>query len=223
MKKNISFILLLATLTSCDSPQRGRGITTSVGTNNLSTDTTGTTAGSSFGTTTGTTTGSSATTASPGFESCDLADKYYSQALGYFGLCQNTQDETILKLRPSLSDQSMRTCLIPTYKETTGSSTYIGQPQCTLTSQNVPLIGKLYKNRSGFGSYPINGVMVMKENLLTGYFACMNAYANYVSQACPYGARTNAMCNTYALQFRDNLCAQFKTQNASSYVDIRLK
>ncbi len=226
--KRFSFLLLLLTLAiGCDSPQRGRETVTPAASNALSQ---GTTTGSNFSngsstgtTTSGTTTGGTTSGVIPGFESCDISTKYYSADLGAFGLCQSTSDETLLLFLPTVTNTSIRTCLIPTYKDASGSSTYLGQPQCTYTQANVKVQGRLYKNRTGFESYPISGVMVLKENLLNPYFSCMNAYASYVSQACPMGARTNSVCDSYAQQYRDQVCMSFKSQYGSSYVDIRLK
>lgn len=196
--------------------------------------TTGSTSGG--GTTTGTTTGGQGT----GFESCDLADRYHTITIGHFGICQSTQDETLFKLRTSLGSPTERVCLIPTYKDATGSSTYIGQPQCTYTEAGKVIQGKLFKNRTGFESYALNGVIVMKEALLPQYFNCMNAYLNWPAplcpqgpqtsqycygwiQACPYGARTNANCDAEAKRYMTQTCTSFKSTYSNSYADIRTK
>lgn len=237
--KNMSYILLLAfLLVGCDAPQRTRDVpgyafgenyngpqltsgfqgNTTGGLTSGST-TGGTTSGqTTSGTTSGGTTGTGVT---PGFETCDLSGKYYASNTGYFGVCQSTVDETQFMFKPSSTDQSVRTCFIPTYKDQNGSSAYIGQPQCTLTTQNVSVTGRLYKTRSGFQQYPLNGVMVMKEPSLGAYFTCMDAYASYVSQACPYGARTSPACDQYARNYMAQKCNDFKA--TQPYVDIRLK
>lgn len=242
MKTTILLLPLFVLFTSCDAPQRTRLPATGVTGEFYSTTggTTNGTTGMSTGGTTGSTTGSSnSVTSVPGFETCSLGDKYHSIDLGYFGLCQSTQSETIFKFRTSLSSTSVRVCLIPTYKDNSGSSTYIGQPQCTYTTAGQVMSGTLYKDRSGFSNYPINGVMVMKETLLTSYFACMQgytnwpanvcqsgssvAYCNYWGPRCPYGASSNGACDTEARNYMGQICNTFKTQYTNSYVDIKLK
>ncbi len=254
MKKIIGLLSTLAFLAACDAPQRTRmpgnyTNTDALGSGVVTGGWVDTTSGANGGTTSGTTSGSTGGgttggTPAPGFENCDLADRYQTPEIGAFGLCQSTLDETILRVRPSLTSTNIRTCLIPAYKDSTGSSTYIGQPQCTYFEANKVIQGKLYKSRSGFENYPLNGVMVMKEPLMGEYFKCMNAYVswreiscmpqsgtpamspaycNYWMPACPYGANTNAACAQEARNFMNGLCTSFKSRYANSYLDIRLK
>jgi hypothetical protein len=244
MKHILVFIPLLTMLTACDAPQRTRAPSTYI-TNNPytgsttsgsltpTTPTTGTTTGGTTGGTTGTTTGSS-----PGFENCDLtANKGYAVDVGNIGVCQSTQDETVFKFRPTLTSLSVRTCLIPTYRDSSGASTYIGNPQCAYTTANQIIQGKLYKDRTGFSQYPINGVIVMKEPLLPEYIGCMQGYINWPSNACPngvnssqycaywgprcpYGSKTNASCDTEGRNYMANVCNSFKSKYSNSYIDI---
>lgn len=221
------FILALSVfaLVGCDAPTRTRlQPAYSNSGNNLSTggssSGTGTTTGWSSGGTTGSTTGSNNNLPS-GFENCTFATQGYSAGLGYVGACQSTLDETLIAVKPALTDTVTRTCLIPTYKDAGGSSSYIGQPQCTYTTQNTVVQGQLLKNRTGFSNYTLNGMMIMKESSLTAYFNCMDAYIKYVSQACPMGAQTNATCDQYARNYMSQLCTTFKSQH--SYIDMRLK
>jgi len=175
----------------------------------------------------------------PGFETCDLTQKYHTIDTGHFGICQSTQDETSFKFRPGLTSTSIRTCLIPTYKDQSGSSTYVGQPQCTYTTANKIVNGKLYKDRQGFNSYPLNGVIVMKEPLLPEYIGCMHGYTNWPSNVCQYGAsnsycaywlprcptgaRSNAACDTEAKNHMAKICTTFKSKYSNSYIDIQVK
>lgn len=243
MKNYILFLPLLMLFVGCDAPQRTRAPSTYItgytnsgtqpgypGTNpvtNPSTPTTPTTPG---------TTPPVATT--PGFESCDLTHKYQTADVGWFGICQSKQDETLFKFRPSLTSTSIRTCLIPTYRDASGASTYIGNPQCTFTTSNVVVDGKLYKDRSGFSGYPINGVIVMREPLLPEYISCMHGYVNWPSNACstgnnsycsywksvcPYGGRTGGACDSEARNYMANICNTFKTKYPNAYVDISVK
>lgn len=240
MKNILMTSLFLTLLVSCDSPQRSRNMASGVYGGNLSDNGQGVLTPSDPSNPTNPTnpTTPPAVTGTPGFENCDLSDKYHTIDTGYFGLCQSSQDETVFKFRTSLTSSSIRICLIPTYKEANGSSTYIGQPQCTLTTSNKVIDGKLYKNRSGYGHFPINGVIVMKEPLLNDYIGCMHGYVNWPRNACPNGAsssycaqalssclnaQTSQTCDTMARNYMGQICTAFKTQYSNAYIDIKLK
>ena len=227
MKLSLFLFALLMLTSSCDSPQRnriissansGNGYTQPANTNTPNPWGTGTTS-SSTGTATGGST-SGAQTKPPGFENCDISANQYAAVIGYMGICQSTLDETSVAVNSTITD-SIRTCLIPTYKDQAGSSTYLGQPQCFLPKQGEVTMGKLYKTRNGFTSYAINGVMVMKERSLTAYFTCMDAYVTFTDPRCPYGAKTNAYCDQMARSVMATKCNNFKMDNP--YLDIRLK
>lgn len=248
MKKYFILLSLLALVAGCDAPQRTRAPSTYVNGNSLGDNPSNASgsfnssgSGSSSGSQSGSSSGSGSGTpnSTPGFENCDLSDKYHSIDVGYFGICQSTQDETQLRFKTSLSSSSVRICLIPTYKDASGSSTWIGQPQCTYTTAGQVVSGKLYKDRNGFSTYPMNGVIVMKEPLLPQYFNCMQAYVNwpvnvcpngpsnsycaYWIPRCPYKAQTNAQCDMEGRNYMAQVCNQFKSQYSNSYSDIRLK
>lgn len=240
MKKLLFLVVIYISFIACDAPQRTRlqqvrdnenNLTSG---NNTSNDfTAGTTGSSSNGSNL-----SSPSTSGPGFENCDLTNRYHTIDIGHFGLCQNTQDETLFKFKTSLTSGTV--CLIPTYKDSTGSSTYLGRPQCVNTEANKVFQGTLYKDRNGFSGHVLNGVIVMKQNLLTPYFDCMNAYVNWPAQTCPqgpstslncyswiqqcpYGARTNINCDTQAKSYMAQICNSFKSTFSNSYADIRTK
>jgi hypothetical protein len=243
--KIIFLTLSVLLLSSCDQPQRNRlsntinpgsmnPASTSQPWGNPFNNTTGGTAGGTTGGTSGGTTGS---TPPPGFENCDLSQKYYAPTINYMGICQSTLDETSVAISSSVSD-SIRTCLIPTYKDNTGSSTYLGQPQCYAPVANQVMMGKLYRTRNGFSNLAINGVMVMKEGSLTAYFTCMDAYVNFprslcsngaqtnqscyqLYATCPNGAQTSTYCDQIARSAMNTKCNDFKAIH--SYIDIRLK
>lgn len=224
MKTLILSMSLLVLAASCDSPQRnrltnnlstGNGVTQPTGGNNL--NPWGTTTGTTSSSTTG---GSSGSNKPPGFENCDITPTHYAAVIGYTGICQSTLDETSIAVNSTVTDTN-RTCLIPTYKDGAGSSTYLGQPQCFAPEQNKVMMGKLYKTRSGFTQLAINGLMVMKEASLTAYFTCMDAYVSYRSNQCPYGAQTNSYCAQLARNDMTVKCNDFKA--AHPYLDIRLK
>jgi hypothetical protein len=222
MKNFLTLTLLATLLAGCDAPQRTRLVDNALSSGNNNFSAPGDLNNPNTQTTT-TTTGSSTGGASlpAGFSGCDLTPKYYSSGLGSIGICQSSQNETSIVFKSNLTDTSARTCLIPTYKDQSGSSAYIGQPQCLYTTENLLVQGMLYKNRNGYSSYPLNGVMIMKESSLAPYYRCMDAYVNYVSQACPNGAQTNASCDQYARNSMTQLCNTFKS--TYSYLDIRLK
>lgn len=240
--KMIISLSLLTFLVGCDAPQRTRAPAEYItGSGFGSASTTGgfNPTPQTIPPTTNTTGGSNGVTQGPGFESCDLSDKYQTIDIGFFGLCQSTQNETLFRFKTSLSHQSVRICLIPTYKDSSGSSTYVGNPQCTLTSSGQVVSGQLYKDRAGFSSYQINGVIVMKEPLLPEYFQCMQAYVNWPinlcangqnAQYCAYwgprchnGGPTNQVCDNEARNFMSVTCNNFKSKYSNSYIDIRTR
>lgn len=221
MKKLILSLSLLALASSCDSPQRNR-LTNNLSTGNGMTQPNGTNTNPWSTTTGGTTTGGTGTTTTkpPGFENCDITPTHYAAVIGYTGICQSTLDETSVAVKSTVTDTN-RTCLIPTYKDAAGSSTYLGQPQCFAPQQNVVTMGSVYKTRTGFTQLAINGLMVMKEASLTAYFTCMDAYVSFKTTQCPYGPQTNTYCADLARQYMTVKCNDFKA--AHPYLDIRLK
>lgn len=242
MKNFLLLLPLLQLLVSCDSPQRTRAPNNYITGNGYNYP--GTTTGyTGYNPTQPTLPGQMptdpTTSVTPGFETCDLTQKYQTTDIGWFGICQSRQDETHFKFRPSATSTSIRTCLIPTYRDAAGASTYIGNPQCTYTTSNVVVDGRLYKDRSGFTGYPINGVIVMKEPLLPEYIACMHAYVNWPANVCPngvtsnycatwlprcpQGGRSNAACDTEARNYMGFVCNSFKQKYPNSYVDIATK
>ncbi len=76
----------------------------------------------------------------------------------------------------------------------------------------------LDKNRSGFTTLPISGMMVMFESMLVEYFACMDAYTKYIQLYCP--TAQSATCVQYASNYRGQICNQFKTKYANYYLDL---
>lgn len=237
MKKLFLFSILSIFLTGCmEAPMRYRPPT-----NPLTTPGNGTGESNPItnpGTTTGTTTGGGTTT-TPGYESCDLTYKYHTVDIGHFALCQNKYDPTAFRVKFSQTS-AVKVCLIPTFKDTNGSSTYIGEPQCLLVSESGKVIeGKLLKNRPGYQDKAMNGVMVMKYPLLTGYLSCMHSFINWPANNCPNGAQTNATCYSYYVQcpqgattnqacyntasnYKEYVCNDFKNRYTNSYADIRL-
>lgn len=215
MKLMILSLLVLAV--GCDTPTRSRfPNSTSVGGDAFTT-----TPGSTT-TTPGTTTTTPGTTSSPGFESCNLTTRSSTADLGSLGICKSSLDETQVRFVTSITETTSRICIIPTYKDSSGNSTYLGDPQCTYTEAEKIYTGRLYKNRTGTSSYPITGVMVMKEALLVEYFACMDSYAKYIQYYCPANP-AYAPCVQGATNYRNSVCNNFKAKYPNNYLDIYLR
>lgn len=157
-----------------------------------------------------------------GFENCDLNYRHATENLGAIGVCQNSSDETRFRFQTSQTNTSIRTCLIPTYKDETGNSTYLGQPQCTYTESGKVLTGKLYKDRKDFAKYPVNGVMVMKEPILAEYFNCMDSYATYLQKNCAE-KKNGTSCVKAARNYQKEVCGEFKRKHYSNYLDLKLR
>jgi hypothetical protein len=211
---------LLVIVSACDTPTRARFPSASALGNPYTTDPGGLTPGVT-GSTTGTTTGGTTPTPTPGFENCTLAKNYTTGDLGSVGICKSSLDETQIRFVSSISNQTYRVCVIPTYKDSTGSSTYLGDPQCTKTVAEQIYTGRLYKNRPGFSQLPLNGVMMMTEPLLPDYFNCMDAYAKYIQMYCPANPYY-APCVQGATSARTSVCNYFKQKYPSNYLDISL-
>lgn len=243
-KKYILFIALTVLVTGCDAPQRtrtpgswvnGSSLGNIPGGNPGSFNTSPVAGPTTPGTLPPATPGTTATT---GFEGCDLTiSPHHTIDIGHFNICQSTLNETLFKFKPTISSSTTRVCLIPTYKDGSGSSTYVGRPQCAVTTANQVTQGTLYKDRPGFANSPINSVIVLREALIPEYMACMHAYAGwpqnactagpnsnqycaYWSPRCPGGAVTNPACQTEARNYMGQICNSFKTRYSNAYLDL---
>lgn len=216
----MKFLILsvLVIVSACDTPTRSRFPNASSLGGNSST-VPGAPSPFTSPTLPGTTPGATST---PGFEACNLTKSNMTPDLGSIGICKNSQDETQIRFVTSQTDATNRVCIIPTYKDGTGSSAYLGDPQCTYTQAETIYTGRLYKNRPGMSSYPITGVMIMREQLLVEYFGCMDSYAKYISYYCP--ANPNyAPCVQSATNYRNTVCTQFKQKYPNNYLDIYIR
>ena len=229
MKKYILCLPFLIFLVSCDAPRRtlsagnySSGITDSNnGFNSSGSNGGGSNSGGAPG---------SDTTTTPGFENCNMTYKY------------STIDTSFI-VKFALPSTEYQICLIPTYKDNAGASTYLGNPQCLfVTSEQVNkvILGKLVKDRPGYSHLSINGVMIMKKPLTTSYYACMQGYTawpkntcpsattmdpqcSYLIQSCPNGGATSNDCHIAATNYMNAVCTQFKNAYSSAYADIRTK
>ncbi len=207
---------LLLILSGCDTGPRDRRTRT---TYNSPLDSTTTSQGNitnttNPATTTTTTTATVMATASPtvnedylntpGFSKCTIRRnstfKYQNSIIGPMSVCASLVDETIIRVKFANAEVNGRTCIFPTFKDQTGQSFYLGSAECFTHDANQIIDLKLYKNRGGyFSQYPINGIMVMKQDLIYQYTDCMNEVDPYVMWS---------------------KCTQFK--NTQGYLDIPL-
>lgn len=236
--KIILISLTLFSLIACDAPQRTRmlsGIDSMKGnsqSDNFSDFNKG--AGSFPDTPTSPTT---PTISTGEYSGCDYSYKYHTMDIGHFAVCQSRSDETKFKFKTQLTHRNLQVCLIPTYRDNSGNSTYLGQPQCMFTEAGKDYEGRLHKSRSGFTGYAINGVIVLKYGLHNAYFNCMNASLSWPANACPRGANTsqqcyqlygscpagsatNSNCSAMANNYMAQVCEQFKSSYRNSYADI---
>ncbi len=212
-------IVLLVVIVGCDTPTRSRFPST--GSSSDAIGTTPTTPGvfTPAPTIPGTpTTPTTPVVSSPGFENCNLSKNNTSADLGSVGVCRSTIDETHIRYVSSLSNSSSRTCIIPTYKNQAGSTTYLGEAQCFYTTAETVVEGRLVKNRPGFSQLALNGVTIMREGLLVEYFACMNAAVQYTNYYCPANP-SYLPCAQAAANYQAQLCNQFKSKYPNNYVD----
>jgi hypothetical protein len=228
VKTIIASAFFLAFLVSCDSqPQRTRAGGTFLTSENFTAPTGGlSNTSGNLGSNTGTTnSGTTTTPSNTGYENCDTNSKY-TVTIGHFTLCQKSTDETIVKLQTENANTTQQVCVIPTFRDSTGASIYIGNPQCAFTQAGVAIEGRLYKDRAGHTSHPINGAIVMQKGLLPEYYACMDAMSpkyGYTSAACPNGALQNAICYQAATDYMLKTCQNFKSKYSNVYLDIKFK
>lgn len=134
-------------------------------------------------------------------------------------LCKSSLNETMVRFTTTVSNTTNRYCIIPTYKDTAGNSTYLGDPQCTYVNANQVYNGSVIKNRNGFTQLPVTGLMVMFEGMLVEYYACMDSYSKYIQYYCP-AQPTYAPCVQGASNYRAQICNQFKTKYSNFYLDL---
>lgn len=223
MIKMALYLSIIIASVACNPPQRLRqdqfNQSQESSTSNSTNDTSNTDTTNSF-----TDSGSSSSNSSSlpsGFESCDTTNLSYKASLGYIGVCQNSGNELNMRLSFSISDTSVGTCVIPTYKNCSGSSAYLGSAQCTKHNSGEVKYGTLMKNRNGYTHLPVNGVMIMKYTALDAYFNCMNAYDNRYSACISTGQYSASYCQQEANNYMTNQCNSFISNY--EYIDKRLK
>lgn len=226
-------IVLLVVIAGCDTPTRSRFPTTGGSSDAIGAPGTGGFTPITPTPIPGTPT-VPGTPSTPGFENCSTSqislmyDPYATcvekqtnpsaPCPSRVSLCKSTITESDIRFATTVSNTSNRYCIIPTYKDAQGNSTYLGNPQCTYVNANQVYNTSLQKNRAGFTNLPINGMMVMFESMLVEYFGCMDAYTRYIQQYCP--TNQSPLCLQYAANYRAQTCNQFKTKYANYYLDL---
>lgn len=90
-------------------------------------------------------------------------EKSSNSHLGAHTICQSQTNEVdiYLQIKNPISDAQV--CLIPTYSNG-NASIYIGEPRCLMVNDNKRIYKvTLLKNRQGYSSFSVTGVMAMKD------------------------------------------------------------
>ncbi|GAB4010502.1 MAG: hypothetical protein Fur0010_03310 [Bdellovibrio sp.] len=123
--------------------------------------------------------------------------------IGEYTLCKSVADETdiYLQVKNNVSDSQL--CLFPTTAEGS-ASTYIGEARCLMVTDNKKIYKiKMYKNRPGFESKSITGIMLMKDK---AYFYPAPFY-QYVLSPDAY-----LYCSNWLAIYKDqSYCVAFKS------------
>lgn len=132
-----------------------------------------------------------------GYESCNFNNAVVFNAssdIGPIRICRNMNDETRIRVKFDQIHSSEQVCFIPTYKDDSGKSTYLGPASCTYNEANQIKEILLYKTRPSFfitpTSYinfqtmPLRGVMVMMKERVPAFFNCMDAATIDVQYLC---------------------------------------
>jgi len=85
--------------------------------------------------------------------------------IGPYTLCKSSTTETnvYIQIKNPINDSYL--CIIPT-TNSNNLSTYVGEPRCLFATDPKKIyMVSLYKNRYGYGSYPITGAMLMKDKI----------------------------------------------------------
>lgn len=165
------------------------------------------------------------TPATPGFEACTLPRNNSNADLGSVGACKSTLDPSRVRFVTSISSPSSNPiCIFPSFRNSAGSTTYIGSPECMATEPNKVYEGGLVKNRPNFTSNPMNAITVMRYALLPDYLKCMDGYDWYfqnVNNGCRNNYQ-NATCVQNAINHRNQACAFFSQAYPNSYFVISI-
>lgn len=196
MKSSALFLIFLVLLTSCDQPRSRKDAYTSDNFKFNGSDGDGSGDDDDKGN------GGLATE----FSHCGT--KTYTHSSPYLAdymLCKSSQDETKFYFRMSQSGGTI--WLIPMYKSSS-TSLYIGNPVSNyITPGATGSQYRLYKNRTGFESYTLNAVMILKDEKITFGYPYTGVWDNVQAfLQCMHTAHlTDAYCQAYVAQKRYEL------------------
>lgn len=157
-----------------------------------------------------------------GYEHCSLATTIYGGTMGYFGLCQHSQDERGFKFKFTMNytcqggnNQSTNcgSCFIPMHLGTSGSFA-LGPAQCVHNQAGQEYYGTFQKARNE----QINSIMVIHRYSVDSFFQCMGAYDQYLSQC--YGGAANPSCVQAASNYANQVCQSFVSTHRNHYKQV---
>ncbi len=175
----------------------------------------------------------------PGYEDCAyLTPQFNGGSIGYFGVCQNSNDERGHKAIFAESS-TQGTCFVPIHIQNSGNSFKLGRAECVHNQANKNYYMTLTKELvpPNF-SYPrpekINGVMVIKATSLNAYMGCMNSKEDFFisTQGCCYNQvynpstgrnnciNPNPQCDQAANNYANNVCNAFVQAHTDNYRQV---
>jgi hypothetical protein len=218
MKTSTAILFALITLTSaCDAPREKRYMYRGASTSNLANTPAGvgTVAPPGGSTVIDTGTGGTTNTVIPSeISHCSWSMDgttgfaYTHEHIGAYTVCKSTSsDDIYLQVKNPITDVQL--CLFPT-TNTGSNSSYIGEARCLMVSDNKKIYKIItYKNRPGYTSSTLTGVMIMKDK---AYFYPSPFYQWLLSpDAYVY-------CSQYLDQYNNSsYCSAFKSLNQYVY------
>ena len=164
-------------------------------------------------------------TGSTGYDHCNLNVASQSGDV-YVSACQSFTQETSFRVKfwlaSNSADSGDQTCIVATHTLSNSSSFNLSNsPSCTHHNAGEMMEDNLVKDRQGYTSYPINGVIMMKQRDLNYYYACMD-YATTVpqSQNCG-GLQPGLSVNQLRYTYPQCLCYYFSLYK--DYVELRTR
>lgn len=160
----------------------------------------------------------------PGFDDCNLNYQTHTNNIGYFGICQNSINESQMKVKFQTADSNVGNCFVPMHQNNDGKSFHLySRAECV-----YPEAGKKYiipfQSSARIRNDSINAVMVLKFDAVNHFFLCMNAYSQQFQVAlqqyysshinCQFSPSCQASANQWANQqangYAQNVCTDFQ-------------
>lgn len=174
-----------------------------------------------------------------GFDHCPYLDpEFDGGSMGYFGLCQNSDDRRVFKA-VFAQTSTQGNCFIPIHILDNGNSYKLGKAECvhnqpdrnyymTLTKESTP------PNYTFPRPEQVNGVMVIKIQSVNAYMGCMNAKEDFfiATNGCcfqrTYNQSTgryncvqpNQQCEPSANNYANNICNMFVQNHSNNYRQV---